>query len=47
MEPVVYTLQEFTARAAGSIYLLTIGGLAVLGLFWHFLSARDEDIRTL
>ena len=46
MESIYYTLQEFITHTESIIYLLMIGALVVLPLFWWFLGARDEKIQT-
>lgn len=46
METVFYTLQDFMTHSKAITYLIMGGTLVFLGLFWHFLTARDEKKRT-
>jgi hypothetical protein len=46
MESVFYTLQEFITHTQSMMYLLGIGALVVLYLFWRFLTGRDKKKRT-
>jgi len=46
MESVFYTLQEFITYTQSMMYLLGIGALVALVLFWRFLTGRDKKKRT-
>ena len=39
-----YTLQDFFTHTKGIIYVLIVLTLIVLGGFWQFLTARDDEI---
>jgi len=46
METVIYTLQDFMTCTKAVTYLVMGGSLVLLGLFWWFISGRDEKKRT-
>ncbi len=46
MESIFYTLQEFITYTQSIVYLLAVGALVALALFWRFLTGRDKKKRT-
>ena len=43
MDPIFYTLQDFMTYTESVTYLLVIGTLAGMTVFWCFLAGKDED----
>jgi hypothetical protein len=43
MDQVFYTLQDFLTHTESVTYLLVIGTLVGMTLFWLFLTGNDDD----
>jgi hypothetical protein len=43
MEDSIYTLQDYMFHTESITYILIVGALLAITLFWLFLSQRDDD----
>jgi hypothetical protein len=43
MEGTIYTLQDYMFHTESITYILIVGALLAITLFWLFLSQRDDD----